>query len=68
MATRVAASPESHNPFLRLRTGLGGEMLAEFFGTFVLIALGDGSVAASVAGLPGSGCVSRCAPALPGAR
>jgi glycerol uptake facilitator protein len=30
-------------------------MLAEFFGTFVLIALGDGSVAVSVAGLPGSG-------------
>jgi glycerol uptake facilitator protein len=55
MATRVAASRESHNPFLRLRAGLGGEMLAEFFGTFVLITLGDGSVAASVAGLPGSG-------------
>lgn len=30
-------------------------MLSEFFGTFVLIALGDGSVAVAVAGLPGSG-------------
>jgi glycerol uptake facilitator protein len=55
MATHVAASLQSRNPFLRLRAGLGGEMLAEFFGTFVLITLGDGSVAASVAGLPGSG-------------
>jgi glycerol uptake facilitator protein len=55
MATHVTASPGSRNPFLRLRAGLGGEMLAEFFGTLVLITLGDGSVAASVAGLPGSG-------------
>jgi len=42
-------------PFARLRTGIGGEMLAEFFGTFVLLLLGDGSVALAVAGLPGSG-------------
>lgn len=42
-------------PFARLRTGLGGEMLAEFFGTFVLLLLGDGSVALAVVGLPGSG-------------
>src|SRR5258708_22971773 len=42
-------------PFARLRAGLVGEMLAEFFGTFVLLLLGDGSVALSVAGLPGSG-------------
>jgi glycerol uptake facilitator protein len=55
MATHMAVTRESTNPFLRMRAGLGGEMLAEFFGTFVLIALGDGSVAASVAGLPGSG-------------
>lgn len=43
------------SPFRRLRTGLGGEMLAEFFGTFVLLLLGDGSVAVAVVGLPGSG-------------
>lgn len=38
----------------RLRGGYG-DLLAEFFGTFVLIALGDGCVAMAVAGLPGSG-------------
>jgi glycerol uptake facilitator protein len=42
-------------PFTRIRAGLGGEMLAEFFGTFILLLLGDGSVALAVAGLPGSG-------------
>lgn len=34
--------------------GIYGELLAEFFGTLVLIALGTGSVAMAVAGLPGS--------------
>ena len=35
--------------------GLQGELMAEFFGTFVLIALGEGVVAMAVAALPGSG-------------
>jgi glycerol uptake facilitator len=39
-------------------TGLWGELLSEFFGTFVLIAFGDGVVAMAVAALPGSGRTS----------
>jgi glycerol uptake facilitator protein len=41
--------------FTRLRAGLPGAMLAEFFGTFVLILLGLGTCALNVVGLPGSG-------------
>ncbi|MFF5987361.1 MIP/aquaporin family protein [Prauserella flavalba] len=36
-------------------TGGYGDLLAEFFGTFLLIALGNGCVAMAVVGLPGSG-------------
>jgi glycerol uptake facilitator protein len=36
-------------------SGIWGELLSEFFGTFVLIAFGDGVVAMAVAALPGSG-------------
>ncbi|MBV9093281.1 MAG: MIP family channel protein [Streptosporangiaceae bacterium] len=36
-------------------SGLWGECLAEFFGTFVLIVFGDGVVAMAVAALPSSG-------------
>jgi glycerol uptake facilitator protein len=39
----------------KLRQGTGGELLAEFLGTLVLVLLGCGSVAVAVAGLPGSG-------------
>lgn len=50
--------------FDRFRARTGGELMAEFFGTFILIALGCGSVAVAVVGLPGSG--RQTAPFGPG--
>ncbi|PXY37277.1 MIP/aquaporin family protein [Prauserella flavalba] len=43
------------NGLARLRQTTGGELLAEFLGTAILILLGCGSVAVALAGLPGSG-------------
>lgn len=40
---------------LGYRSGLGGELLAEFLGTLVLLLIGCGSVAVAVVGLSGSG-------------
>jgi glycerol uptake facilitator protein len=49
---RVAGIPPMGGGFLR---GLGGDIVAEFFGTMVLIAFGDGVVAMAVAALNQSG-------------
>ena len=35
--------------------GLWGELMAEFLGTLIILAFGDGCVAMAVAALPGSG-------------
>ncbi|MFC4004163.1 MIP/aquaporin family protein [Prauserella oleivorans] len=43
------------NGLARLRQTTGGELMAEFLGTAILILLGCGSVAVALAGLPGSG-------------
>ncbi|MEV0065057.1 MULTISPECIES: MIP/aquaporin family protein [unclassified Amycolatopsis] len=43
------------NAWSRLSSSIGGELLAEFLGTAVIILLGCGSVAVAVVGLPGSG-------------
>jgi glycerol uptake facilitator protein len=48
-------SPLIKGSRLKSRGGLFGECLAEFLGTFVLIAFGCGVVATAVAALPGSG-------------
>ncbi len=39
----------------RFRARAGGELMAEFFGTLILVALGCGSAAVAVVGLSGSG-------------
>jgi glycerol uptake facilitator protein len=42
-------------PLVRMRASLPGEMLAEFFGTFIVLLIGNASVAVVVVGLAGSG-------------
>lgn len=56
----TSTSPAEHlrvtaGTVTRLRAGLPGAMLAEFFGTFILLLLGLGTCALNVVGLPGSG-------------
>ncbi|WP_255954996.1 MIP/aquaporin family protein [Streptomyces odontomachi] len=56
MATEIPSLVQGSR--LKARGGLLGELMAEFLGTLVLIALGCGSVAMAVAALPGSGRTS----------
>src|SRR6201986_4377156 len=55
MADITPLAFRGEGPAIGRIAGLWGELLSEFFGTFVLIAFGDGVVAVAVAGLPGSG-------------
>ena len=54
-ATPPLRGRRGRKPPSRLSGTYVGELLAEFFGTFVLILFGCGSVAVAVVGLPGSG-------------
>lgn len=54
MSDRGAGSADGPDSLTKLRQNTGGELLAEFLGTLVLIILGCGSVAVALAGLPGS--------------
>lgn len=49
------ASGQRTSVFSRMRATTGGEMLAEFLGTAVLIMFGTGCVAVAVVGLPSRG-------------
>ena len=55
LTTFTAETPPKPTTFTRLRAGIAGAMLAEFFGTFVLLLLGLGTCAVNVVGLSGSG-------------
>jgi glycerol uptake facilitator protein len=55
LTTFVAETPLKPTAFTRLRAGIPGAMLVEFFGTFVVLLLGLGTCAVNVVGLPGSG-------------
>src|SRR6201986_3105662 len=55
MADITPLAFRGEGPAIGRIAGLWGELLSEFFGTFVLIAFGDGVVATAVAGLPGAG-------------
>jgi glycerol uptake facilitator protein len=55
LTTLQAAKAATPTTFTKLRAGIAGAMLAEFFGTFVLLLLGLGTCAVNAVGLPGSG-------------
>jgi glycerol uptake facilitator protein len=55
LTTLQAAKAATPTTFTKLRAGIAGAMLAEFFGTFVLLLLGLGTCAVNTVGLPGSG-------------